>query len=79
MFAAPATSAHSEQLSSYAARVADTRRACAHVQIDDVEGMEGRFVQIQGKARAAVEAAGRALGLEGTYIPKSYIEQVRWI
>jgi len=46
-------------------------------QVDDVEGMEGRFVQIQGKARGAVEAAGRALGLEGTYIPKSYIEQVQ--
>ncbi|KAK9845894.1 hypothetical protein WJX81_005399 [Elliptochloris bilobata] len=47
------------------------------VKLDNVEGMEARFVQIQGKARDAVEAAGRALGLEGTYIPKSYIEQVQ--
>ena len=46
-------------------------------QVDNVEGMEARFVQVQGKSRDAVAAAGRALGLEGTYIPKSYIEQAR--
>lgn len=46
-------------------------------QVDSVDGMEARFVQVQGKSRDAVAAAGRALGLEGTYIPKSYIEQAR--
>lgn len=33
-------------------------------------------MQIQGKDRAAVAEAGRRLGLDGTYIPRSYIEQV---
>lgn len=56
---------------------AECEQRCGRPQVDDVEGMEGRFVQIQGKERAAVEAAGKALGLEGTYIPKSYIEQAR--
>ena len=34
-------------------------------------------MQVQGKDRAEVEEAGRALGLEGTYIPHSYIELVQ--
>ena len=38
---------------------------------------QGRFFQIEGRDRAAVEEAGRALGLEGTYVPRSYIEQAR--
>lgn len=33
--------------------------------------------QVQGKDRAEVEEAGRVLGLEGTYIPHSYIELVQ--
>ena len=33
-------------------------------------------MQIQGKDRAAVAEAGRRLGLDGTYIARSYIEQV---
>lgn len=33
-------------------------------------------MQIQGKDRAAVAEAGRKLGLDGTYIARSYIEQV---
>ncbi len=32
--------------------------------------------QVQGKDRAQVAAAGKALGLDGHYIPFSYIEQV---
>ena len=36
----------------------------------------GELLQVQGKDRNLVEEAGRRLGLEGTYIPKSYIEQV---
>lgn len=47
------------------------------VKLDDIEGMDKQYVQIQGKDRNAVAAAGRALGLEGTYIARSYIEQVR--
>lgn len=33
-------------------------------------------VQIQGKDRLAVAEAGKQLGLDGTYIARSYIEQV---
>jgi adenylate cyclase class IV len=46
------------------------------IKLDDIEGMDRQYVQIQGKDRNAVAAAGRALGLEGTYIARSYIEQV---
>ena len=47
------------------------------VKFDDIEGMGRTFVQVQGKDRAAVAAAGAALGLEGSYSPKSYIEMVQ--
>ncbi|GIL62460.1 hypothetical protein Vafri_16688 [Volvox africanus] len=46
------------------------------VKLDDVGGL-GRFVQILGRDRERVAALGRDLGLEGTYIPRSYIEQVQ--
>lgn len=46
------------------------------VKFDDIEGL-GQFVQVQGKDRDKVAAVGKALGLEGSYIPKSYIEQVQ--
>ncbi len=45
------------------------------VKLDDVDGL-GRFVQILGRDRDRVAALGRELGLEGSYIPRSYIEQV---
>ena len=48
------------------------------IKLDDIEGMDKQFVQIQGKDRNQVAAAGKALGLDGTYIARSYIEQVRW-
>ena len=47
------------------------------VKVDWIEGLDRSFTQIQGKVRAAVEEAGKKLGLEGTYIPHSYIEQVQ--
>jgi len=47
------------------------------VKLDDIEGMGRTFVQVQGKDRAAVAAAGAALGLDGAYIPRSYIELVQ--
>jgi hypothetical protein len=40
------------------------------------EGPVGN-TQVQGKEREKVAEAGKALGLDGTYIPFSYIEQVR--
>lgn len=47
------------------------------VKVDRILGMDRSFVQIQGKDRAAVAATGTALGLDGTYIPHSYIELVQ--
>ena len=47
------------------------------VKFDTIEGMDKVFVQVQGKDRATVAAAGAALGLDGTYIPHSYIELVQ--
>ena len=48
------------------------------VKVDTIEGMPGRaFVQVQGKDRAAVACAGAALGLDGHYLPRSYIEMVQ--
>lgn len=35
------------------------------------------LTQIQGKNREQVAEAGRKLGLEGTYIARSYIEQIQ--
>ncbi|PNW74224.1 hypothetical protein CHLRE_13g590300v5 [Chlamydomonas reinhardtii] len=46
------------------------------VKLDDVGGL-GRFVQLLGRDRERVAALGRELGLEGSYIPRSYIEQVQ--
>ena len=47
------------------------------VKIDWIEGLDRSFTQIQGKVRAAVVEAASKLGLDGTYIPHSYIEQVQ--
>ena len=47
------------------------------VKIDWIEGLDRSFTQIQGKVRAAVEEAGTKLGLDGSYVPHSYIEQVQ--
>jgi len=47
------------------------------VKIDTLEGLDGVFVQVQGKSRELVAEAGSALGLDGTYTPHSFIEQVQ--
>ncbi|KAL4857135.1 Uridine-cytidine kinase C [Chlorella vulgaris] len=47
------------------------------VKFDHIEGMETVYIQVQGKDRGVVEEMGRRLGLEGTYIPHSYIELVQ--
>lgn len=47
------------------------------VKLDNIDGLGRQFVQVQGKVRAAVAATGKALGLDGHYIPRSYIEQVQ--
>lgn len=45
------------------------------IKFDTIEKL-GVFVQVQGKDRNKVAKAGTALGLDGTYLAKSYIEQV---
>mmetsp|Transcript_20671 Transcript_20671/g.28613 ORF Transcript_20671/g.28613 Transcript_20671/m.28613 type:complete len:240 (+) Transcript_20671:70-789(+) len=47
------------------------------LKMDCIEGMERVYVQIQGKTRELVAEAGAALGLDNTYTPHSYIEQVQ--
>ncbi|PSC70801.1 DNA topoisomerase I [Micractinium conductrix] len=47
------------------------------VKFDHIEGMDTVYVQIHGKEREAVEEVGKRLGLEGSYIPHSYIELVQ--
>lgn len=49
------------------------------IKFDDIEGMGSTFLQVQGKDRTLVGEVGKQLGLEGTYIPRSYIEQVRLV
>ena len=53
------------------------RTSCSAMKVDWIEGLDRSYTQIQGKVRAAVEEAGTKLGLDGTYVPHSYIEQVQ--
>ena len=45
------------------------------VKYDDIPQLGRSFLQIEGRDRGEVEAAGEALGLGGSYVPRSYIEQ----
>ncbi|KAK2078989.1 hypothetical protein QBZ16_002679 [Prototheca wickerhamii] len=47
------------------------------IKLDEIEGMDKTFVQIQSKRREDATAAGAELGLDGTYVPHSYIELVQ--
>lgn len=47
------------------------------VKVDHIVGVDRHFVQIQGKDRNKVADMGRAMGLEGTYYPHSYIEIIQ--
>ena len=49
-----------------------------HSPLDSPKQPAGRFVQVQGRLRAAVEEAARKLGLEEAQcMPESYIQQVQ--
>ncbi len=59
---------------------------CHHVMLhggptlppaDDLPTQGYAHLQIQGKSRELVAEAGRKLGLDGTYIARSYIEQIQ--
>lgn len=45
------------------------------LKFDEIEKL-GSFVQLQGKDRNKLAELGKKLGLEGLYVPRSYIEQV---
>ena len=47
------------------------------IKLDTIEGFEGHFVQVQGHNRTEVAAAANMLGLDGSYVPHSFIEQVQ--
>ncbi|OAE35912.1 hypothetical protein AXG93_879s1020 [Marchantia polymorpha subsp. ruderalis] len=47
------------------------------VKIDKLEQLQRRYIQVQGKDRITVGEVAKKLGLDGTYIPRSYIEQIQ--
>lgn len=53
----------------------DDRGVC--VKIDWLEQLNRRYIQVQGKDRLIVKNVAEQLGLEGLYIPRTYIEQIQ--
>lgn len=53
----------------------DDRGVC--VKIDWLEQLNRRYIQVQGKDRLIVKNVAEQLGLEGSYIPRTYIEQIQ--
>ncbi|XP_076898080.1 inorganic pyrophosphatase TTM2-like [Bidens hawaiensis] len=47
------------------------------VKIDWLEQVNRRYVQVLGKDRASVRCVAERLGLEGSYIPRTYLEQMK--
>ncbi|KAG6651236.1 hypothetical protein I3843_06G090600 [Carya illinoinensis] len=47
------------------------------VKIDWLEQLNRHYVQVQGKDRLVVKCVSDQLGLEGSYIPRTYIEQIQ--
>ncbi|GMI87537.1 triphosphate tunnel metalloenzyme 2 [Hibiscus trionum] len=50
-------------------------RVC--VKIDWLEQLNRQYVQVQGRDRSVVKCVAEQLGLEGFYIPRTYIEQIQ--
>ncbi|KAJ1412047.1 P-loop containing nucleoside triphosphate hydrolase [Sesbania bispinosa] len=50
-------------------------RVC--VKLDWLEQLNRHYVQVQGRDRLVVKYVGEQLGLEGSYIPRTYIEQIQ--
>ncbi|KAF5449442.1 hypothetical protein F2P56_029886 [Juglans regia] len=50
-------------------------RVC--VKIDWLEQLNRHYVQVQGKDRLVVKYVAEQLGMEGSYIPRTYIEQIQ--
>ncbi|KAL8474812.1 hypothetical protein ACS0TY_031299 [Phlomoides rotata] len=47
------------------------------VKTDWLEQLNRKYVQVQGKDRSYVEYVAKDLGLDGSYIPHTYIEQIQ--
>ncbi|XVF49824.1 hypothetical protein PTKIN_Ptkin04bG0047000 [Pterospermum kingtungense] len=47
------------------------------VKIDWLEQLNRKYVQVQGRDRLVVKYVAEQLGLEGSYIPRTYIEQIQ--
>nr|KJB51107.1 hypothetical protein B456_008G201300 [Gossypium raimondii] len=47
------------------------------VKIDWLEQLNRKYVQVQGRDRLFVKFIAEQLGLEGSYVPRTYIEQIQ--
>lgn len=47
------------------------------VKIDKLQQPHMEYIQVQGKDRSLVAEVARKLGLDGSYVPNSYIEQIQ--
>ncbi|KAK4479293.1 hypothetical protein RD792_014804 [Penstemon davidsonii] len=47
------------------------------VKTDLLEQLNRKYVQVQGKDRVYVKYVAEELGLEGSYVPRTYIEQIQ--
>ncbi|XP_057961107.1 inorganic pyrophosphatase TTM2 [Malania oleifera] len=47
------------------------------VKIDWLEQLNRQYVQVQGRDRLVVKCVAEQLGLDGSYIPRTYIEQIQ--
>ncbi|KAM3318898.1 inorganic pyrophosphatase TTM1 isoform X1 [Capsicum chacoense] len=47
------------------------------VKTDWLEQLNRRYVQVQGRDRSHVKSVADSLGLDGSYIPRTYIEQIQ--
>ncbi|KAL0430048.1 UNVERIFIED_CONTAM: Inorganic pyrophosphatase TTM2 [Sesamum radiatum] len=50
-------------------------RVC--VKIDWLEQLNRHYVQVQGRDRLVVKRVAEQLGLEGSYVPRTYIQQIQ--
>ncbi|CAI0405157.1 unnamed protein product [Linum tenue] len=50
-------------------------RVC--VKVDWLEQLNRQYIQVQGRDRLVVRCIAEQLGLEGSYIPRTYIEQIQ--
>uniref|UniRef100_A0A6M2ET28 CYTH domain-containing protein n=1 Tax=Populus davidiana TaxID=266767 RepID=A0A6M2ET28_9ROSI len=47
------------------------------IKTDWLEQLNRHYVQVQGKERLYVKYVGEQLGLDGSYVPRTYIEQIQ--